>query len=341
MMRRWCTALPRSAPSTPPPAPASMNAPQHPSASPRPVAVITGASQGIGRFTALGIAESGFQVTVVARSVARGRETVADLAEARGCTVGDGPFDWVAADLSREHEIEEAARELLDRHPRINLLVNNAGLVARKYGSTPEGLERTLVVNHLAPVRLTHALLPALLAAGAAGSPSRTGTSGGARIVILSSGAHAKRLDLTAFEGPRGYSGLHAYAQSKLLNLLHAFDLARVLAGTGVTVNAVHPGLVGTGLLDSFLPEGLVRRALSPVFRLVSKSPEEGARTSIHVATSPEVAGITGRYFVKGVPADPAPAALDPENQQGVRRWTEGLTGIDWGQTPEPEDLPA
>jgi len=315
-----------------------MNAPQHPSTSSRPVAVITGASQGIGRFTALGLAEAGFQVAVVARSTARGRETVEDLAEAHGSPGASGSFEWVAADLAREHDIEEAAGELLARHPRISLLVNNAGVVARKYGSTPEGLERTLVVNHLAPVRLTHALLPGILAAGAAGTPSRTGTSGGARIVILSSGAHAKRLDLTAFEGPRGYSGLHAYAQSKLLNLLHAFDLARVLAGTGVTVNAVHPGLVGTGLLDSFLPEGLVRRTLSPVLRLVSKSPEEGARTPVHVATSPEVAGITGRYFVRESLADPAPAALDPENQQGVRRWTEGLTGIDWGRVPESEE---
>ncbi|CAN5644276.1 SDR family oxidoreductase [soil metagenome] len=318
-----------------------MNSPQHVSTLARPVAVITGASQGIGRFTALGIAEAGFQVTVVARSKARGRETVEDLSEAHGSSTGSGPFDWVAADLSREDEIEDAAREILSRYPRVSLLVNNAGLVARKYGSTPEGLERTLVVNHLAPVRLTHALLPAILAAGATGTPSSTGTSGGARIVILSSGAHAKRLDLTAFEGPRGYSGLHAYAQSTLLNLLHACDLARVLAGTGVTVNAVHPGLVGTGLLDSFVPEGLVRRTLSPVLRLVSKSPEEGARTSIRVATSPEVAGITGRYFAKEAPAEPAPAALDPENQQGVRRWTEGLTGIDWGRISEPEDRSA
>jgi NAD(P)-dependent dehydrogenase (short-subunit alcohol dehydrogenase family) len=320
------------------------NPSQAASASPRPVAVVTGASQGIGRFTALGIAEAGFHVTVVARSEARGRETVEDLSEALGVAEGSGPFagpfDWVAADLAREHDIERAARELLARHPRISLLVNNAGIVSRKYGAAPEGLERTLVVNHLAPVRLTHALLPALLAAGAEGTPSRTGTSGGARIVILSSGAHAKRLDLTAFEGPRGYSGLHAYAQSKLLNLLHAFDLARVLAGTGVTVNAVHPGLVGTGLLDSFVPAGVLRRALSPVLRLVSRTPEEGARTSVLVATSPELAGVSGRYFAKEAPADPAPAALDPENQQGVRRWTEGLTGIDWGRTPESEERP-
>lgn len=310
-------------------------------ASDRPVAVITGAGQGIGRHTALGLARAGFHVAVVARSAERGRETVADLtqvldpsAEPAHSPAPSPSFSWVAADLAVGDAIRDAAGTLLVRHPRIHLLVNNAGVASRDYRVTPEGRERTLAVNHLAPVRLTHHLMPGLVAAGTRGSGEP------ARIVILSSGAHAKRLDLTAFEGPRGYSGLHAYAQSKLLNLLHTFDLAEHLRGSGVTVNAVHPGLAPTGLLMDFLPSGIVRRTLSPILRMVARSPEQGARTSLHVATSSEVAGITGGYFAKEAPADPAAAALERENQEGVRRWTESLTGMDWRVIPLREEDP-
>jgi NAD(P)-dependent dehydrogenase (short-subunit alcohol dehydrogenase family) len=324
--------------------------PASPSASSRRVAVITGAGQGIGLFTALGLARAGFHVALVARSAERGRETVEELvhllARPEEGPRGEGrdaaavpvdpaaAFSWVAADLALGDQIREAAGILLDRHPHLHLLVNNAGVASRAYRATPEGLEATLSVNHLAPVRLTHHLLPGLLAAGAA-DPAVP-----ARIVLLSSGAHARRLDLTAFEGPRGYSGLHAYAQSKLLNLLHTFDLARHLQGSGVTVNAVHPGLAATGLLMDFLPAGIVRRAIAPVLRILARSPEHGARTSLHVATSPEVAGITGSYFARGAPAEPAAAALERENQEGVRRWTEELIGVDWRSAPAPHPNP-
>jgi len=319
-----------TSPEAPTPSPSSSDA------SDRPVAVITGAGQGIGRHTALGLAMAGFHVAVVARSAERGRETVDDLAQAFDPSP-EPSFSWVAADLALGDAIRDAAGTLLVRHPRIHLLVNNAGVASRDYRVTPEGKERTLAVNHLAPVRLTHHLMPGLVAAGTRGSGEP------ARIVILSSGAHAKSLDLTAFEGPRGYSGLHAYAQSKLLNLLHTFDLAEHLRGSGITVNAVHPGLAPTGLLMDFLPSGIVRRTLSPILRMVARSPEQGAKTPLHVATSPEVAGTTGGYFAKEAPADPAAAALERENQEGVRLWTENLIGVDWraislpGEDPRPQ----
>ncbi len=290
-----------------------------------PVAVITGASRGIGYEVALGLGQAGFRVVVVARSPESTREVVEDLTD----DLGAPRFEGVHAELTREDQILAAARAILDRNPSIHLLVNNAGVAERRYARTHEGVEKTLAVNHLAPVRLTHALLPALLRAGEAG-----GERGGARILNVTSQAHARQLDLTAFEGPKGYSGLHAYRQSKLLNVIHAFDLARRLLGTGVTVNAVHPGLVGTGLLYDFLPAGPVRRIMTPLLRAVSLRPEEGARTPLLAATSPELAGVTATYFRKEAPAEPAPVAEDREIQDGVRLWTRGLTGVDWGEIP-------
>lgn len=290
------------------------------------VGVVTGVTQGIGRATTLGLLRQGFHLAVVVRGASRGRETAKALMEEAGHPSARAhAFD---ADLTLGSEVERAARQILERHPRIHLLLNNAGVADRSYQTTPEGLERTLAVNHLAPVRLVHHLLPALLAAG---------EDGEARIVNVSSNAHARTLDLTAFEGPRGYAGLHAYRQSKLLNLIHAFDLARRLQGTGVTVNALHPGLIGTGLLYDFLPAGIIRTVFRPLLSILAKSPEEGARTPLHVASAPGLAGVTGRYFVKEAEAEPAPVSREREVQDGVRRWTEGLIGVDWRRFPLPE----
>jgi NAD(P)-dependent dehydrogenase (short-subunit alcohol dehydrogenase family) len=308
---------------------------------PSRIALVTGANRGVGRATALGVARAGFHVVVAARTPRRAAEAAtelsSELAEHTGTpsapprpdgTSGGGSFSWVAADLSMGDAVAGLAREVTGRHPRIHLLVNNAGIADRAHRVSAEGIERTLAVNHLAPVRLTHHLLPVLLAAGGDGAT-------GARILNVSSGAHAKRLDLTAFEGPKGYAGLHAYSQSKLLNLLHTFDMARRLEGSGVTFNAVHPGLVGTGLLYDFLPEGLVRRMLTPLLRAVSATPERGAHTPVKAATDPELTGVTGRYFRKGIDTEPAAVSREREVQEGVRRWTLGLTGIDWAELPD------
>jgi NAD(P)-dependent dehydrogenase (short-subunit alcohol dehydrogenase family) len=303
-----------------------------------PVAVLTGATRGIGYFTALGLLERGYEVVFLARSPTRGEEAARELLQDLDRTSAPGgdrappALHWVAADLSRTREVVGAARALAQRFPRIHLLLNNAAVAERKFQRTPEGIEVTLAVNHLAPVLLAHHLLPSLLEAGARGED--------ARLVNVSSNAHARRLDLTAFEGPKGYAGVHAYSQSKLLNLVHAFDLARRLEGTGVTANAVHPGLVGTGLLLEYLPPGVIQRVTGGLLRLFSLSPRQGARMPLLAATGPTLEGRSGVYLRKGRIQEPAPVARALDVHEGVRRWTRGLTGVDWawpGAEPREE----
>lgn len=287
-----------------------------------PVALLTGGAQGIGRATAPGLLRAGFRLLVVVRSEARGREVQSSLEGELGEEAGSR-VEPVVADLESGDAIQAACEVILERHPRLHLLVNNAGVVTRRYGETAEGVERTLAVNHLAYVRVVRGVLPGLLAA--AEDPAAD-----VRIVQVSSDAHAKRFDLTAFQGPRGFSPYGAYAQSKLLNLYHTFDLAEALAPWRVTANALHPGLISTGLLASFFPPGPLGAPFRALSRWVGKSTEEGARTSIFAATSPVLRGMTGRYLRRETEAEPAPVARDSELRRGVKIWTEGLLGFDW-----------
>jgi retinol dehydrogenase 12 len=301
------------------------------------VALLTGGAQGIGFATAPAILEAGYHLVLLVRSEPRGAETRRALAARMG-----GPLDnrvsWVVADLESGEEIAAAMGALVERHPHVHLLVNNAGIVTRRHEKTPEGFERTLAVNHLGYVRILEGVLPALLAAAHASSveapsaadPSAANPSADVRVVQVSSDAHARRLDLTAFEGPKGFSPYGAYAQSKLLNLLHSFDLAPVLAPHGITINAVHPGLIATGLLESFFPPGPLGAPLRWLSRAVGKPTSEGAETPSLAATSPRFANVTGRYLRRGAEAEPAPVARDPELQAGVREWTAQRVGFDW-----------
>jgi retinol dehydrogenase 12 len=288
----------------------------------RPVAVVTGANRGIGRALAGALGERGYHLVLFCRSEATGRNTAREL-EREIPALG---IDWLAADLEDPDAIRRAAEEAARRFPRIHLLVNNAGLVSRRYRETATGVEATLAVNHLAQVRFTLPLLP-VLRAGAL----EDGRDGEVRIINVSSGAHARRYDPGAFEGPRGFSPGKAYAQSKLLNLLFTFDLAPRLEALGIQVNAVHPGLVNTDLLRTFLPGGLLAKPLAALVGRVAQTPEEGARTPVFAATDPRLRGISGRYFRKEREAEPASVARDPGTQEDARLWTAGLTGMDWG----------
>ncbi|GAC1340090.1 MAG: SDR family oxidoreductase [Candidatus Dormibacteria bacterium] len=259
------------------------------------VIVVTGATNGIGRATAAALGRLGARVVLHGRSEAKGRATIVEL---RAEGVG-GDLDLVTADLCSLHEVRRLAATLRERYPRIDVLVNNAGAIFTDYQRTVDGIERTFALNHLAPFLLTRLLLDRLAE-----------SSGRARIVNVSSVAHqGASLRWDDLGRAHGYTAFGAYGQSKLANILFTRELARRLEGTRTDTNALHPGVVrtgfgrnnGTGLLNS------VMGAAAPFLT----SADRGARTSVFVASSPDVEGRSGGYYVKRRLAIPSGAARD------------------------------
>jgi NAD(P)-dependent dehydrogenase (short-subunit alcohol dehydrogenase family) len=269
------------------------------------IAIVTGGNTGIGKATALGLAKAGYEVVLAVRDLAKGEAARAEIASlSKNESVVLMPLDL--ADFA---SIRTFAAVFAQRFARLDVLVNNAGLAPRKRSTTKDGLETTFGVNHVGTALLTLELLPVL---------ERSAPS---RIVILSSGLHyrgkMKWDDLQQASGR--YDGLRAYNQSKLANVLFTKALARRLAGKGVTVNAVHPGVVATELSRDF------PKALTAIFKLFLLSPERGAECSLHVATSPDVAGTTGEYFEKSKPKTASKDARDEGQQERLWTVTEGL----------------
>ena len=271
--------------------------------------LVTGGTGGIGLATAAGLAGLGARVGIVGRDAARGEAAAARLRGAGGLV------DVFTADLSAQREVRRLAGEVLAAYPRLDVLVNNAGGYWATRHTTEDGLERTFAVNHLAPFLLTDLLLERLRA------------SAPARVVTVSSGAQAMgRIDLDDLQGVRGYSGQRAYNQSKLANVLFTYELARRLEGSGVTANVLHPGVVRTnfGREDA---KGWMRLLL-PVVRPFLKSPEQGAATSVYLASSPEVEGVTGRYFVDRRAKDSSRASRDAALAARLWERSAQLTGV-------------
>jgi len=270
------------------------------------VCVVTGATSGIGRATAAALAGLGAAVVLVGRDRARAEATAAALA-------GAGPAPRIEiADLSSMDQVRALAGRLraLDR---IDVLVNNAGLVAGRRRTTPDGLDEVFAVNHLAPFLLTNLLLPSLTAARA-------------RVVTVTSDAHAAaRLDLDDPQLEHGWDSWRAYANSKLANILFTRELARRLEGTGATANCAHPGVVRSGFgREARLP---LRIGLT-IARPFLLSPRRGARTIVYLASSPAVAGATGGYYVKGRRREPSAAARDDAAARRLWQLSEELTGL-------------
>ena len=266
-------------------------------------AVVTGANSGIGLETARGLVRAGFHVVLLCRNAERAAAARADIE----ATVPGASTEIVLCDLSDLGSVRAAAAEIDERLERLDVLVNNAGITIRggRRQETPAGLELMLAANHLGPFLLTNLLLPLLQAS----APSR--------IVNVASDAHRwGHLDLDDLQATRGYGcmGFPRYGETKLMNILTTRALARRLAGTGVTANCLHPGAVSTNI-------GGPGRIISAITRVVLKTPEQGARTSLHVATAPELADVSGSYFAGSKRADRKLRPQARDDEAGERLW--------------------
>ncbi|MDQ2902877.1 MAG: SDR family oxidoreductase [Chloroflexota bacterium] len=267
------------------------------------ICLVTGATSGIGKATALALAQQGATVVMVARNQARGEAALQEIRAASG----NPAIVLLLADLSSQASIRQLGATFVERYPQLHVLVNNAGVFMLKRRETVDGLEMTFAVNHLAPFLLTHVLLDHLKA------------SGSARIVNVCSDSHTSgRIDLDNLQLLKGYNVWRAYAQSKLAMLLCSYEFARRLAGTDITLNCVHPGFVFTNIgMNNVSPR--IQALVRPILARLGSSPEKGARTTLYVATSPEVAQVSGQYFANCHPIASLPRSHDEALQQ--RLW--------------------
>ena len=270
--------------------------------------VITGATSGIGEIAAIRLAEQGARIVFTARDQARADDTMAALKKA---TPGADHALHIA-DLSSLAEMKRVAGELA-REPQIDVLINNAGALFNKRQETADGLEMTFALNHMAYFVVTNLLLGKL--------------KPGARIVTVASNAHrGAKLDFGDLQSRKGYIGFPVYARSKLCNILFNRELARRITGSGVTANALHPGFVATRFGDN--SGGLMRTVLKVAKPIGAISPEEGAKTIIYLASSPEVADASGEYFYECKPAMPTAEARNDEDARKLWEISESIAGL-------------
>ncbi|MFC4455733.1 SDR family oxidoreductase [Deinococcus sonorensis] len=261
--------------------------------------LVTGATNGIGKVAARVLTQQGARVVIVGRDPAKTERMAAEIGAAR----------FVIADLSVQAQVRQAAKDVLDQEAQLDVLLNNAGMYLNQRQETPDGIEMTWALNHLGYFLLTQELLPLIRA-----TPQ-------ARIVNVSSAAHTMgRIRWDDPEFRLGYSGWAAYGQSKLANILFTRELSRRLAGSGITANALHPGMVATGFAHN--NGSRISRVFS-LLRPFAKTEEQGAQTSIYLSSSPEVAGMSGLYFSNEQPIKPAPQALDDAAAERLWRLSE------------------
>lgn len=269
------------------------------------ICLVTGANSGIGKETALRLAEMGATVVMVCRDRARG-EAAQNEIKTRS---GNDAVDLLLADLSSQQSIHQLADDFKQRYSQLHILINNAGVVMLRRHETADGLEMIFAVNQLAPFLLTNLLLDTIKA------------SAPARIVNVSSESHeAGFIKMDDLQSKKSYRFMRAYGQSKLALVLFTYELARRLAGTGVTANCLHPGFVATNIGQRGVGP-VTRKIVNLIFSRLGISPAEGAKTTIYLASSPDVEGITGKYFVKSKPRPSAAISYDETLQQLV--WEE------------------
>lgn len=275
------------------------------------VIMVTGATDGIGKATAHGLARLGPTLIVVGRNPAKIAATVTEI-KARS---GNRQIESLQADFAVLDQVRQLAQDFKARYQRLDVLVNNTGVMFSERADTVDGFERTFAINHLAAFLLTNLLLDVIVA------------SAPARIVNVSSAAHImNNLNFNDLQARQKYSGANAYGHSKLANVMFTYELARRLAGTGVTVNTLHPGGVSTNFGKG--QTGLHEWLISAFVRFTGISPEQGATTPVYLASSPEVAGVTGKYFYKCKRRRSSAASRDVAAQRRLWQISAELTGI-------------
>lgn len=274
------------------------------------VCLVTGSNSGIGKVTARELARMGATVVMVCRDSTRGEAARKEIQEA----TGNQQVDLLIADLSSLADVRRVAAEFKQRYKYLHVLIHNAGGANHRRKVTPDGYEATLATNYLAPVLLTELLLDVLRA------------STPARIVNVSSMAHTRgKIDFADLQGEQRYTTWKAYGQAKLALILYTYELAQRLEGSGVTVNALHPGVIASNFdqgLSPFMRWGW--KLITPVLSTV----EQGARTTLYLATSPEVEGVSGKYFSNRKAVKSSPRSYDVAVRQRLWQITEELTRV-------------
>ncbi len=272
--------------------------------------LVTGATSGIGEVAALELARKGAKVVLVGRS----REKAEATADRIRRESGNPEVEYLLADLSSRADVRRLADEVKARYPRLDVLINNAGAMIAPRRESVDGIEMTWALNHLGYFLLTDLLLDTLKAS----APSR--------IVNVASDAHrmVSGINFDDVEGKKDYKPFRNYGQSKLANILFTRELARRLEGTGVTANCLHPGFVATNFTTG---KGFTFRVFQAMAKLFAITPEEGAKTTVYLASSPEVEGVSGGYFAKSRKAKPRPTALDDGAARRLWELSERMVG--------------
>jgi NAD(P)-dependent dehydrogenase (short-subunit alcohol dehydrogenase family) len=262
------------------------------------IVLVTGSTDGIGKQTALDLAGMEATVFIHGKDAERCRQVKEDIQQQTG---NSHIFSFIA-DLGSLRQIHQLSQEIHDQFDRIDVLINNAGVYEKKRNLSEDGFEKTFAINHLAPFCLTGLLLDLIM------------KSSSGRIITVSSMIHAGSIDFNDLQGERGFNGSDAYSLSKLCNILFTYELAEKLHRTNITANCLHPGVINTKLLRAAWSGG------SPV--------SEGAKTSVYLANSPDVEGITGKYFVKQRQAQPSDIVSNGDVRRKLWHLSEEMTGV-------------
>ena len=277
------------------------------------ICLVTGASSGIGKATALGLARMGATVVIVCRDANKGEAALSEIKQKSG----NNSIDLLVADLSSQKEIHRLADGYRSKYQHLHVLINNAGVYYTKRHVTVDSLEAMFAVNYLARFLLTNLLRDIIK------------SSAPARIINVAGAYHAKgKINFADLQGEKDFEGQRANHQSKLADVLFTYELARRLEGTGVTANCLHPGMVATDLVDKDKDFPVFFKYLYKLSKPLMKSPDKGAQTSIYLASSPEVEGVTGQYFVNKKIAESSPESHNTQLAQHLWEVSEKLAKL-------------